>query len=377
MTTYFRDIAAEAVAWSIVDLAKDKGVVSDEALFETDEARWRAVNERLPEADNRFFYGVTTTGIYCRPTCASRQPRRENVRFFDDAAQAEAAGFRPCKRCAPERDAVDPGLAAVIEACRLIDEVERAPSLDELAGAAGFSKYHFQRLFKRHIGLTPRQYAAQKRAERLRAALQEESAVTEAMLDAGFSSSSRLYEAAGDALGMKPKTYLQGGTGMEIRYAIVPSYLGWVLVAATEQGICRIDLDDDPEALRARLAESLPEATLIAGEETFAWYVQRVIAFLERPQQGLDLPLDIQGTAFQRRVWAALQTIPAGSTVSYGELAKAIGQPSAARAVASACAANHIAVAIPCHRVVRGDGGLGGFRWGVPRTAALLAREAE
>lgn len=371
------DTSIEAVEWGVYGFETEAGLVSDEQDFGTDEARWRAVSERLPEADGRFYYGVTTTGIYCRPVCASRRPHRENVRFFDSPAAAETAGFRPCKRCAPDTDAVDPGLAAVIQACRLIDDAEQAPSLAELADAVGFSKYHFQRIFKRHVGLSPQQYAAHKRAERLRAALEQETAVTEAMLDAGFRSSGRFYEAAGTALGMKPKEYLQGGAGMEIRYAIEPSYLGWVLVAATEQGICRIDLDDDPQTLQARLAQSLPEATIAAADGAFAEDVRRVVAFLERPQKGLGLPLDIQGTAFQQRVWAALQAIPAGATISYGELAAAIGQPRAARAVASACAANHIAVAIPCHRVLRGDGGLGGYRWGLPRKEALLAREAD
>ena len=340
-------------------------------------ARWQALTTRAAEADGAFFYGVATTGIYCRPVCPSRLPRRENVRFFDDQAAAEAAGFRPCKRCAPQAAGErDPSVEAIVRACRLIDEAEKPPALEELAGAVGLSKYHFHRLFKKIVGVTPRQYAVEKRAGRVRRELRKKGAVTEAIYEAGFESSSRFYETAAASLGMRPKEFQKGGAGLMIRYAVVGSYLGWVLVAATEQGVCRIDIDDDPAALRARLEENFAQADLRTQDAQFDEVVKQVLRFLERPQTGLAVPLDIQGTAFQQRVWSALREIPAGSTASYGELAERIGKPSAARAVAQACAANKIAVVIPCHRVVRGDGGLGGYRWGVERKRVLLDREA-
>ncbi|MFL7837880.1 MAG: bifunctional DNA-binding transcriptional regulator/O6-methylguanine-DNA methyltransferase Ada [Candidatus Promineifilaceae bacterium] len=345
--------------------------------YATDDSRWQAVVDRDLEARGHFLYGVKTTGIYCRPGCASRLPRRENVRFFDDAQTAEAAGFRPCKRCTPQIEPADPAVKAVIQACRMIEEAEQPPSLDELADAAGFSKYHFHRLFKRIVGVTPAQYAAEKRSDRLRGELQTDSAVTDAIYNAGYESSSRFYETAVSSLGMKPMEYRDGGPGVSIRYAIRQTYLGLVLIAATERGICRIDFGDTQQGLLQRLRENFPRAKLQADDPQFAATVNQVLAFLDRPQEGLDLPLDIQGTAFQRRVWDALRDIPAGKTISYGDLAREIGRPKASRAVAGACAANQIAVAVPCHRVVRGGGGLGGYRWGLARKEAILEREAE
>lgn len=342
-----------------------------------DEARWKAVRTRDATADGLFFYAVTTTGIYCRPGCASRRPKRENVRYFESTTAAAAAGFRPCKRCRPQETSPDdPARQAILRACRLIEEAEQPPSLDELAAAAGLSKYHFHRLFKKTLGVTPWAYAEGVRQGRVRAALAEQTAVTEAIYEAGYESSSRFYETAVAALGMKPGQFQQGGPGLVIHYAIAPSYLGQVLVAATELGVCRIDLDDDPAALAERLRAQFPAAQLVADDANFAAAVTAVLAFLEQPGRGLDLPLDIQGTVFQRQVWAALQAIPAGQTASYAEVAARIGRPSAARAVAGACAANTLAVAVPCHRVVRSDGGLGGYRWGLPRKEALLRREA-
>ena len=346
--------------------------------YDTEQARWEAVVARAAEADGQFFYGVSTTGIYCRPVCASRLPNRANVHFFDDALAAEAAGYRPCKRCNPgASEQVDPSVQAIIHACRIIEEAETPPSLEELSGAVGLSKYHFHRLFKKITGVTPKKYASEIRAERVRGELQKETAVTDAIYNAGFESSSRFYETAGASLGMTPREYSRGGAGRSIRYAIVQSYLGWVLIAATAQGICRIDFDDSAEPLRERLQSSFAQADLLSGDAEFEETVNQVLHFLERPQTGLDLPLDIQGTAFQQRVWAALREIPAGLTASYGEVAAQIGRPSASRAVAGACAANHIAVAVPCHRVIRSDGGLGGYRWGTARKRQILQREAE
>jgi AraC family transcriptional regulator of adaptative response/methylated-DNA-[protein]-cysteine methyltransferase len=345
--------------------------------YATEDSRWQALVERDPDANGHFFYSVQTTGIYCRPGCASRLPRRENVQFFDDAQTAESAGFRPCKRCTPHAESSDPAVEAVIQACRLIDEAEQPPSLDELANAAGFSKYYFHRLFKRIVGVTPAQYAAEKRSDRLRGELQSTPAVTDAIYNAGFESSSRFYETAVSSLGMKPTEYRDGGPGVSIRYAIRQTYLGLVLIAATERGICRIDFGDAQQSLLQRLRENFPQAELQADDPQFAATVNQVLAFLEQPQAGFDLPLDIQGTAFQRRVWDALRDIPAGKTVSYSDLAREIGQPTASRAVAGACAANRIAVAVPCHRVVRADGGLGGYRWGLARKEAILQREAQ
>jgi len=347
-------------------------------LYATDESRWQAVVTREPEADGHFFLGVKTTGIYCRPVCPSRMPNRQNVQFFDDDQAAEAAGYRPCKRCKPQAmEEADASVQAIIQTCRIIEEAEQQPSLQQLADEVGLSKYHFHRLFKKIVGVTPRQYAAEKRTQRVREELQKETAVTDAMYKAGFESSSRFYETAASSLGMKPREYLLGAPGLSIRYAIKQSYLGWVLVAATDRGICNIEFGNTPQNLQARLESRFPQAKLEAGDPQFEQSVSQVLAFLERPQQGLQLPLDIQGTAFQQRVWSALREIPAGSTASYGDVAAQIGKPTAARAVAGACAANKIAVAIPCHRVVRSDGGLGGYRWGLSRKQAILDREVE
>ncbi len=352
---------------------------SNEALFLTDEARWEALVQRERQADGRFVYGVLTTGIYCRPTCASRRPNRENVLFFSAGDQAEQAGFRPCKRCRPNAadNSESPQTQAIIKACQTIETAETAPSLNELAQAAGLSPYHFQRLFKKVVGVTPKQYAMEHRLNRVRRHLQQDSTVTEAVYNAGFASSSRFYEKAAHSLGMKPSVYQKGAQAMPIKFATTPSYLGWVLIAATGQGLCAIDFGDAPETLQARLRARFPQADLQADDPDFQATVSQLLAFLEAPHHSsLDLPLDIQGTAFQRRVWQALQNIPVGSTASYAEIAGQIGQPQAARAVAQACASNTLAVAIPCHRVVRSNGDLGGYRWGLKRKRMLLAREA-
>ena len=349
----------------------------DMKVFLSDDERWEALVRRDPQAGGDFVYGVLTTGVYCRPTCASRLPNRENVRFFETCTEAEKAGFRPCKRCKPDApDWKQPQTRAVLKACRMIAEADAPLSLKELAHAAGLSLFHFQRLFKKIVGVTPKQYAMQERSNRIREHLREDSTVTDAMYHAGFGSSSRFYEKATATLGMKPSAYKNGALDMRIRFAIVPSVLGLVLVAATPQGICAIDLGDTAEALKEELHRRFPKAEFQAPDPEFAAMVSKVLTFLEDPHRGrLDLPLDVQGTAFQRRVWLALQEIPPGDTVIYADIASRIGKPKAARAVAQACAANPVAVVIPCHRVVLGNGQLGGYRWGVDRKRVLLEQE--
>lgn len=358
------------------DSGREAGNAIGERPYVTDAERWEAIQARDAAADGCFVYGVATTGIYCRPGCPSRRPKRENARFFETWREAEAAGFRPCKRCKPRGpDRVDPAVEAVTRACRMIDEAEQPPSLQELGDAVGLSRYHLQRTFRRIVGVTPKQYANERRLDRMRALLREGMSVTEAIYGAGFESSSRFYEGSTAALGMRPSQYRKGGEGVTMRYATTRCDLGWVLVAATERGICWIGFDDSAEPLGERLAEAFPRAERLPGDPTLGEMVAEVVRFIERPERGLSLPLDIQGTAFQRRVWAALQDIPVGSTETYGQVAARIGKPTAARAVARACATNKIAVAIPCHRVVQSDGGLGGYRWGIERKRALLDHE--
>jgi len=349
----------------------------DMKAFLSDDERWEALVQRDPQAGGEFVYGVLTTGVYCRPKCASRLPNRENVRFFKTSMEAEQADFRPCKRCKPEStDWKQPQTGAVLKACKMIAEADTPPSLSELAHAAGLSLFHFHRLFKKIVGVTPKQYAMEKRASLVREHLQEDATITQTMYQAGFGSSSRFYEKATATLGMKPSTYKNGAQDMRIRFAIVPSWLGLVLVAATAQGICAIDFGNTPEALKEDLRRRFPKAEFQDPDPNFTAMIAQILTFLEGPHRGrLDLPLDVRGTAFQRRVWLALQEIPPGATVSYADIAARIGKSKAARAVAQACAANPIAVAIPCHRVVRGNGDLGGYRWGVERKRVLLERE--
>jgi AraC family transcriptional regulator of adaptative response/methylated-DNA-[protein]-cysteine methyltransferase len=345
--------------------------------FTTDQERWEAVASRDRRADGAFVYAVRTTGVYCRPSCASRQPHRANVQFFDTGAEAEGAGFRPCKRCSPqEAEASNPHTEMIKRACVLIEQADRAPRLEDLARVVGLSPSHFHRLFRALVGVTPHQYATTHRANRVRERLAQDATVTEAIYNAGFESSSRFYAQGTDTLGMTASEFRNGAEGQQIRYALAECYLGWVLVAATGRGICTIDFADEPVLLRERLQARFPRAELRDGEASFTAWVAEVVRFLEAPGRGLDLPLDIQGTAFQRRVWLELRDIPAGSTASYTAVAARIGQPEAVRAVAQACAANTLAVAIPCHRVVRSNGELSGYRWGVARKRALLEREA-
>lgn len=348
------------------------------AAVTVSDPRWAAVVARDPAADGKFFYSVRTTGVYCRPSCAARPARPENVRFHATCADAEQAGFRPCKRCKPDQaPLVAQHAATVAGICRLIEDAETVPGLEELASRAGLSAYHFHRVFKAATGLTPKAYAAAHRARRVRNELDRSSTVTEAIFDAGYDSTGRFYEKSREILGMTPSNYRKGGANTEIRFAVGECSLGSILVATSERGVCAILLGDDPDALARELQDRFPRAGLIGGDKEFEQLVARVVGFVETPRVGLDLPLDVRGTAFQQRVWQALRKIPAGSTASYADIAKRIGSPKSVRAVAQACAANTLAVAIPCHRVVRNDGALSGHRWGVERKRALLEREAQ
>lgn len=345
--------------------------------FMNEDDQWAAVVRHDPAADKLFCYSVRTTGVYCRPSCASRLARRENVRFHRTCADAEKAGFRPCKRCRPnESPPAERRVSAVAKACRLIEAADEMPSLDALAAAAGMSRFHFHRVFRTTTGLTPRAYAMGTRASRVRAELTRSATVTDAIYGAGFNANGRFYATSSKELGMTPTDFRAGGTGASIRFAVGECSLGSILVAASEKGICAILLGDDPDALVRDLQDRFSKARLIGGDPTFEQWVAKVVGFVEAPRLGLDLPLDVRGTAFQRRVWRALCEIPIGSTASYAAIAAKIGAPEAVRAVAQACAANALAVAIPCHRVVRNDGALSGYRWGVERKRALLAREA-
>jgi AraC family transcriptional regulator of adaptative response/methylated-DNA-[protein]-cysteine methyltransferase len=341
--------------------------------------RWAAVVARDPAADGRFFYSVRTTGIYCRPSCAARPARPENVAFHDTAEAARAAGFRPCLRCKPDQlPAAALQAAKVAELCRYIEAADPAPTLAELARRAGLSSYHLHRVFKAVTGVTPRAYATAHRARRLREALgRRDGTVTDAIYDAGYNSGGRFYDEADGVLGMTASRYRAGGAGTQIRFAIGQCSLGAILVAQSDRGVCAILIGDDPDTLAHELQDRFPKAQLIGGDRAFERLVARVVGFVEAPRIGLDLPLDVRGTAFQQRVWQALRDIPAGRTANYTEIAARIGAPTAARAVAQACAANALAVAIPCHRVVRSDGALSGYRWGVERKRALLEREAQ
>ena len=347
-------------------------------LAETTEndPRWAALLAR--DADGEFYYAVKTTGVYCRPSCASRPPRPENVQFFTSNKAAEDAGFRSCKRCKPDQPSLaERHAATVAAACRYIEKSETPPALEELAARAGLSPWHFHRLFKSITGLTPKAYTTARRTKRVRTALAHSDTITHAIYDAGYHSNGRFYEKSNQMLGMTPSSYRAGGTGTEIRFAVGECSLGAVLVAMSERGICAILLGDDPEALVYELQDQFHNSQLIGGDDDFEKHVAKVIGFVEAPHSGIDLPLDIRGTAFQQRVWQALREIPVGTTASYTDIAKCIGAPKSVRAVARACAANSLAVAIPCHRVVRTDGGLAGYRWGVERKRALLERESK
>lgn len=340
--------------------------------------RWSAVLARDPSADGKFVYGVKTTGIYCRPSSLARLPKPENVEFFDTAEQAQAAGYRPSKRAAADQtDVAAQHSALVATACRQIESAETLPSLKELAAVAGMSSFHFHRVFKAITGLTPKGYATGHRSRKVRERLEDGNSVTDALYDAGFNSNSRFYESADNLLGMKPGDYRAGGLNADIRFAVGQCSLGAILVAQSNRGVCAILLGDDPDALVHDLQDKFPRANLIGADHDFEQLIAKVVGFIEAPAIGLDLPLDLRGTVFQQRVWMALRKIPAGSTASYAEIAQRIGAPKSFRAVAQACGANSLAVAIPCHRVVRSDGNLSGYRWGVERKRKLLERETQ
>ncbi|RLM18874.1 6-O-methylguanine DNA methyltransferase [Brenneria goodwinii] len=355
----------------------EKSMKPVDNTHQNDDPRWLAVRTRDKAADGSFIYAVKTTGIYCSPSCASRQPKRENVLFFASAEEAQAAGFRPCKRCRQGRISREEQHARQIaQACRIIEQAEKAPELKVLAKGVGLSPFHFHRLFKAITGVTPKQYAKAHRQQQLRKQLLKNSPVTDVILDAGYSANGRFYAQSNAQLGMTPKTFQHKGKGMTIYFAVGVCSLGDILVAESERGICAILLGDDPGQLVKELQDMFANAQLVGGDTGFEQRMAQVVGFVDAPEIGLALPLDIRGTLFQQRVWQALRDIPTGETASYSDIAARIGSPAAVRAVAGACAANRLAVAIPCHRVVRQDGTLSGYRWGVERKRTLLAKEA-
>ncbi len=337
-----------------------------------DDALWQQV---LTRQEGGFLYAVTTMGVYCRPTCPSPRPLRKNVRFFDTPAAAEANGFRACKRCDPKGERARIAQAVVRDACGFIEASETMPSLEALAERSGYSRFHFLRMFRDHTGVTPRSYAEGVRARRLSAALATGSRVVDAVADAGFGSESRVYEKTGALLGMTPGAARRGGAGEVIRTALADCPFGRLLVGATDRGVCFLGFAEPDDALLGDLRQRFPKARVVEDDAALAATVRSVLAFLEEPKQALDLPLDLRGTAFQQRVWQTLCRIPPGQTRTYAQLAQMVGNPKAIRAVARSCATNPVSLAVPCHRVVGSDGNLTGYRWGVPRKQALLARE--
>lgn len=346
------------------------------ALLADEERCWNALLSRDATLDGLVFFGVRSTGIYCRPICPARKPHRKNVAFFASATEAERAGFRPCLRCRPRETGRDPQLELVSHVCRYLDEHgEETVTLAEIGEHVGCSPHHLQRVFKEKTGISPRQYAAARRIERLKGELKSGADVTSATYAAGYGSSSRLYEGAADELGMTPATYRRGGEGVAIDYSVATTPLGWLLVARTVKGICAVRLGDDPGHLESNLATEYPRGRITRDDAALQPVIDQIVESVTGQAPHLDLPLDIQATTFQRRVWEALRAIPRGEIRTYGQIATAIGQPAAVRAVGRACGANPVALAIPCHRVVGADGGLGGYRWGIERKRQLLETE--
>lgn len=349
----------------------------EEKLYPTDDARWQAVIERDKVADGQFFYAISTTGIYCYPSCPSRLALRTNTRFFETTIEAEQAGFRPCKRCKSDQSTPSSRDAYIIaKACRLIESAVEIPSLETLAQSQNLSSYHFHRLFKSITGVTPRAYAIAQRANKIRTELTQDTPITDAIYQAGFNSNGRFYATSTKVLGMTPKNFKNGGNSETIHYSIGACAFGSILVAHSEKGICAILIHDDEKPLLTDFQTRFPKANLIEDTTDFKHWLEQVVHFVEAPKKGLELPLDIRGTLFQQRVWQLLQKIPLGTTASYTDIAIQLGDPKAVRAVARACAANPIALLVPCHRVVRSDGGISGYRWGVENKRTLIAREA-
>jgi AraC family transcriptional regulator of adaptative response/methylated-DNA-[protein]-cysteine methyltransferase len=350
------------------DLKAERAVLQD--------PRWARIVARDKSADGLFWYTVATTGIYCRPSCPSRTAKPRNVRIHDTLESAKANGFRACRRCNPDGMSLDAENAAIItKVCRILDAADETPSLSELADAVDLSPSYFHRLFKRTTGLSPKAYASARRAARVREHLATAGTVTDAIYEAGFASSGRFYSSSTKMLGMRPSAYRAGGAREVITFAVAQSSLGAVLVASSDKGVAAISLGDDPDLLVRELQDRFANAQLVGGDADYEKLVANVLGFIEEPARGLQLPLDVRGTAFQQRVWQALRDLPVGATATYSSIAEYIGSPKAVRAVAGACAANSLAVAIPCHRVIRHDGALSGYRWGVERKRALLERE--
>jgi AraC family transcriptional regulator of adaptative response/methylated-DNA-[protein]-cysteine methyltransferase len=351
-------------------------IPSPVAAFEDDSARLAAVRRRDPDADGQFYYAVKTTGVYCRPSCAARPARTENLQFYATRGAAESAGYRACKRCKPERESATEDRDRVLSLVReRLEGADANLSLAELAEAVQLSPYHLHRLFKKHVGMTPREYAAAVRLQRVDSELRDGASVTQAIYGAGYSSSSRFYEAGSGALGLTPTALRKGGAGVEVRSVIRPCSLGRVLIAATRRGVCAIAFGDSQAELDEALQARFPRAELQPSDAELETLADRVVAMIDQSELAPDLPLDLVGTAFQQRVWRALRGIPSGETRTYAQIAKQVGSPEAVRAVGSACGKNPVAVAVPCHRVIASDGKLGGYRWGLERKRTLLARE--
>ena len=343
-----------------------------------DDQLWQAVMAKDARFDGQFVFAVSSTGVYCRPSCPSRRAHRERVKFFELPEAAEQAGFRACLRCQPRRARVlDPQIELVQRVCRLLDSNEsESLKLAELASQAGVSPFHLQRTFKRVMGISPRQYLAARKIDNFKTLVRKGDSVTGALYESGFNSSSRLYEHAAEELGMTPATYSRGGRGVNISYTIAASPMGRLLVAVTERGVCAVRMADNDAELEKDLRAEFPNAELKRDDSALRESVQKILSHLDKHEPRLDLPLDIKATAFQRQVWEQLRSIPYGETVSYGDVAKALGKPGAVRAVGRACATNPVALVIPCHRVVREDKTLGGYRWGLDRKRKLLALES-